>query len=90
MGRRVTSIRVDEDVFREAKELGLNISKVSENALREAVRKLKGENCRSIRNSRSISSMKKAGPPGFEPGTSGSGGRRPIQARPRAPLYLVP
>ena len=44
MGKaRVTSIRVDEDVLREAKELGLNVSKIAENALKEAIRRLKGE-----------------------------------------------
>ncbi|RLI12007.1 hypothetical protein DRO35_04055 [Candidatus Bathyarchaeota archaeon] len=44
MGKaRVTSIRVDENVLREAKELGLNVSKVCENALKEAIRRLKGE-----------------------------------------------
>jgi post-segregation antitoxin (ccd killing protein) len=31
---RVTSIRIDEDVLERAKELGLNISKIAENALR--------------------------------------------------------
>ncbi|MCP8313113.1 MAG: type II toxin-antitoxin system CcdA family antitoxin [archaeon] len=40
----MTSIRIDEDVFREAKSLGLNVSKIAENALKEAIRRLKGEN----------------------------------------------
>jgi len=41
MGRKVvTSTRIDEDVLREARELGLNVSKVAENALKEAIRKL--------------------------------------------------
>ena len=41
MGKRVvTSIRIDEDVLRTAKELGLSVSKVSENALKEAIRRL--------------------------------------------------
>jgi len=44
MGRSVvTSIRIDEDVLREAKALGLNVSKICENALKEAIRRLKGE-----------------------------------------------
>ena len=42
MGKtKVTSIRIDEKVFRDAKDLGLNISKVAENALKattEAIR----------------------------------------------------
>jgi len=41
MGRAViTSIRIDEDVLRRAKEVGLNVSKVSENALKEAIARL--------------------------------------------------
>jgi post-segregation antitoxin (ccd killing protein) len=48
MGKSVvTSIRIDEDVLREAKALGLNVSKVAENALKEALRRLKGENCKN-------------------------------------------
>jgi len=47
---RVTSIRIDEDVFREAKELGLNVSKISENALKEAIRRLKGVNSHTKSN----------------------------------------
>ncbi len=35
-------VYLDPEVVREARELGLNISRVSENALREAIRKLKG------------------------------------------------
>ena len=36
----VTSIRIEQDVLRTAKELGLSVSKVSENALKEAIRRL--------------------------------------------------
>ena len=45
---KITSIRIDEKVFREAKALGLNISVVAENALREAISALKrskGSDC---------------------------------------------
>lgn len=35
---------LDPNVVREARELGLNLSKVCENALKEAIRRLKGEN----------------------------------------------
>lgn len=94
MGKSViTSIRVDEDVLREAKELGLNVSKISENALKEAIRRLKGENSQNILNSQlsdDFSSEKNVvtGPPGFEPGISGLEGRRAfwsfsVQAAPR-------
>ncbi|MDH5449921.1 MAG: type II toxin-antitoxin system CcdA family antitoxin [Candidatus Bathyarchaeota archaeon] len=41
--KKLVSIKVDEKIHKEAKELGLNISKTCENALKEAVRKLKGE-----------------------------------------------
>jgi len=36
----VTSIRIDKEVFRKAKDLGLSVSKVAENALKEAIRRL--------------------------------------------------
>jgi post-segregation antitoxin (ccd killing protein) len=42
MGKTVvTSIRIDEDVLREAKALGLNVSKVCENALKMAIERLR-------------------------------------------------
>jgi len=44
-------IYLDPEVVKEAKDLGLNISKVSENALKEAIRRLKGENPKNILNS---------------------------------------
>lgn len=47
----VTSIRIDEDILREAEASGLNISKISENALKEAIRKLKRGDRRNIFNS---------------------------------------
>ena len=41
LGKRVvTSIRVDEDVLKKAKDLGLNVSKVSENALKEMIKRI--------------------------------------------------
>ena len=33
-------IRIDENLVRKAKEIGLNISKVSENALKEIIRRI--------------------------------------------------
>lgn len=44
-------IYLDQKVVKEARELGLNLSKVSENALKEAIRRLKGENPSNILNS---------------------------------------
>lgn len=40
---KITSIRIDEKVFREAKSLGLNVSKIAENAVKEAIARLKGK-----------------------------------------------
>ena len=35
-------IRIDENLVQKAKEIGLNISKVSENALKEMIRRIEG------------------------------------------------
>jgi post-segregation antitoxin (ccd killing protein) len=44
MGKQiVTSIRIDEEVFRKAKQSGLNVSKVAENALKEMITKIEGK-----------------------------------------------
>ena len=40
----MTSIRIDGKIIDKAKELGLNISKTCENALKEAIRRLEGSN----------------------------------------------
>gem|GEM_PF-1945582 len=58
-------IYVDEEVVRKAKEIGLNISKISEDALKEVIEKILSSNLR-----------KGAGPLGFEPRLFGSEGRR--------------
>lgn len=44
-------VYLDPQVVKEARELDLNISKTCENALKEAIRQLKGENCQNILNS---------------------------------------
>ena len=41
MGKRLISIKVEEEIWKEAKEVGLNVSKICENALKEAVKRLK-------------------------------------------------
>jgi post-segregation antitoxin (ccd killing protein) len=38
-----TTVKVDKELVREAHELGLNVSKICENALKEAIRRLKAE-----------------------------------------------
>ncbi len=43
MGKKIrVNLYLDEAVVKEARELGLNISKYCENALKEAIKKLKG------------------------------------------------
>ena len=42
MAKKYATIYVDEDTIRKAKEMGLNISKTCENALKEAIRRLGG------------------------------------------------
>jgi len=59
-------IYLDPEIVKEARDLGLNISKISENALKEAIRRLKGENLQN-----SYNSGNRADPPGFEPGIYG-------------------
>ena len=41
MGKTNVTIRIDEEVVREAKELGLNISKTCENCLKQAISHMK-------------------------------------------------
>lgn len=40
---KITSIRINAEVYREAKDLGLNVSKIAENAVKEAIARLKGK-----------------------------------------------
>ena len=64
MGKRiVTSIRIDEDVLRRAKEVGLNISKISENALREAIARLETPSHTSTKSRRVL--LLEGGPDGI-------------------------
>jgi len=37
-------IRIDAEIVKKAKDLGLNISKISENALKEYIKRLEGSN----------------------------------------------
>ena len=69
------TLYVDVEVVKEAKELGLNISKVCENALKEAIKRLKGEYLGTERRQNPVSNKKWCrGPdlnrrqPGLQPG----------------------
>ncbi|OYT31357.1 MAG: hypothetical protein B6U94_03370 [Thermofilum sp. ex4484_79] len=42
MAKKHISLYIDEKVIKESKQIGLNISRVCENVLREAVERLKG------------------------------------------------
>jgi len=44
---KITSIRINAALYNEAKELGLNVSKISENALKDAIARLKGKGAKS-------------------------------------------
>ena len=75
------TIYVDEDVIRKAKEIGLNISKTCENALKEAIRRLKGSNANiNCGNSRFGSSEHVVDGAGFEPAASAMPTLRSFQA----------
>ena len=38
--KRITTMRIDTEVLKRAHELGLNISKVSENSIKEAIKRM--------------------------------------------------
>jgi hypothetical protein len=43
MGKlKITAIRIDEDDLAKAKELGINVSQVCRNAVKEAIRRMDG------------------------------------------------
>ena len=83
MKKNVT-IRIDENLVQKAKELGLNISKVSENALKEMIRRIESpsapkgsKDClENPQNSESISLINGGESPWFDtqfsPGSSTS------------------
>ena len=48
--KRMTSIRIDGEIIDKAKEMGLNISKTCENALREAIEALEQRKQRTETN----------------------------------------
>ena len=74
MRKKITiGIYVDEEVVRKAKEIGLNISKISEKALKDVIEKILNSNLK-----------KYTGPGGLEPPTPGLEGRCSIHAELRA------
>ncbi len=73
-----TTVKVDKDLVREAHELGLNVSKICENALKQAIEQLRPLYSKNIpKNCQNISGgvVPRAG---FEPATTrSSAGRSP-------------
>jgi hypothetical protein len=90
-------IRIDANLVQKAKELGLNISKVSENALKEMIRRIErpitpkeARDCPDKpQNKNGIASVSMAGGVGFEPTTTSLGGLRPVHARLPALLFSL-
>ena len=77
----MTTIRIDEELLRKAHELGLNVSKVCENALKEAVRRLEGsEPSESSKKCFNHSQNTMVDGAGFEPATSAMPTPRSFQA----------
>jgi len=76
--KKMTSMRIDEDILTQAHDLGLNVSKVCENALKDAIRRLATSNpgTRNIptRTNTSQQHSVLAGGVGFEPTTPSLGG----------------
>jgi hypothetical protein len=72
VNKKSVVVYLDPKVVAEARELGLNISKICENALKEAIKRLKDQDSKNDLNFNCV-----AGPLGFEPRISGSAGQRP-------------
>ena len=82
MGEKTyATIYVDKYVVRKAKDLGLNISKTYENALKEAIKCLEGSNPKTNSgNPHAGSSMQVVDGAGFEPAASAMPTLRSFQA----------
>jgi post-segregation antitoxin (ccd killing protein) len=40
LGKKITTMRIDEELVKKAHDLGLNVSKISENAIKEAIKRM--------------------------------------------------
>jgi post-segregation antitoxin (ccd killing protein) len=38
--KKITTIRIDDELLKKAHDLGLNVSKISENAIKEAIERM--------------------------------------------------
>ena len=94
-----TNILIEESVLRTAQELGINVSKYCENALKIGIEALNNTQ-NQIRNQTGTASAKRevsepqgsdseTGGVGFEPTTTSLGGLRPIRTRLPAPSNKI-
>ena len=85
--KRMTSIRIDGEIIDRAKEIGLNISKTCENALKDAIEALEQRKTKTTTNegytdARSASQQHRmVGRAGFEPATFCTSSRCPNRTR---------
>jgi hypothetical protein len=95
VGKSYTSIYVDQETLRKAKDLGLNISKICENALKEAIKRLEGSDPHSNRKADRIADCESpqtgsseclVDEEGFEPSTSAMPTLRSFQTDLLAPF----
>ena len=83
--RKLVTIRIDPQIWQTARELGLNISKVCENALKFYISRLSPLNYLNLKET-CFGAMVR--PPGFEPGSSAWQADVLDQARLRPPYFL--
>ncbi|MFX0203837.1 MAG: type II toxin-antitoxin system CcdA family antitoxin, partial [Candidatus Hodarchaeota archaeon] len=88
MGKKITvGIYVDEETVKTAKELGFNISKLCENCLKEAIRRLRTPSSQTVTNGGLVDARSASHQPGvvgragFEPATFCTSSRCPNRAR---------
>ena len=80
------TIRISSEILQEAKDLGLNISKVTENALLQSIKALKPlflNECSFAKENSMV------GRTGFEPATFCTSSRCPNRARLPAPVHCT-
>ena len=79
--RKNVTIRIDEKLVQKAKEIGLNISKISENALKEIIERLESPKCSKEHGNCSNNTNLRAGSlawTGHEPPKLGVAGSNPV------------
>ena len=95
MGKKVkVTLLMDDEVVKKGKNLGLNLSKVCENALIDMIKRIESPKGDTGTGNRTAKCEREdvAGPGGFEPSTPDLGGLCSIltELRARSPSVLVP